>query len=189
MKKTSLFLFIWMTVLTGIIYQLCITLIAQLTMPKKANGSLLLVDDKTIGSTLLAQKFETDRYFWPRPSAVDYNPLPSGGSNLGPTSATLKELVRAREDKLKNSHRSAQSVPSELLFASGSGLDPHISPITAIYQVERNVKARKLDETGKQKIMELIANMTTARQFGFLGTSYVNVLELNHALDQIKATP
>ncbi len=168
-------LFALLTVLTGILYPLFITLIAQKVFPEQANGSLLYKDGKLVGSALVAQKFQTPQYFWARPSAVDYNPMPSGGSNAGPTSADLKAKVLERQ-KL--------GLTDEMLFASASGLDPHISPAAAKSQVERIVLARKLGETGKGKLMQLIEQNTEQRQFGFLGEVRVNVLRLNLALDQ-----
>lgn len=176
-------MFLGLTLLTGIIYPLCITGIAQLTMKQKADGDFISSHGTAVGAALIAQKFESDKYFWGRPSAVDYNPLPSGGSNLGPTSAALKKAVDERLQKILNMHKaSKESVPTELLFASGSGLDPHISLKTAYFQMERVAKARGLDST---KIKNLIDGMTVKRKFGFLGKETVNVLLLNLALDQL----
>lgn len=159
-------LFLWLTFLTGIVYPLLITLIAQLTMNTQANGSMT----KT-GSALIAQSFQKEGYFWPRPSSIDYNPLPSGGSNLGPTSAALKKAVENRERKF------GKGAPAELLFTSGSGLDPHISPETAYFQMERVAKARGLET---QKLKELIDKKTARSIFG---PPVINVLLLNQALD------
>lgn len=174
---------LWMVFLTGIAYPLIVTGIAQLLMHDRANGGLIVVKEKLIGAENIGQKFTSDKYFWGRPSAVEYNPLPSGGSNLGPTSTALKNTVETRKAALikavgtdANTH-----VPSELLFASGSGLDPHISPKSAIYQMDRVLKARHLDTPReKLQVMELIESMTEKPWFG---NPVVNVLKLNLALD------
>jgi K+-transporting ATPase ATPase C chain len=135
----------------------------------------VIKDGKVVGSSLLAQKFQAPEYFWERPSAVDYNPMPSGGSNFGPTSADLKAKIAERQK---------QGLSGDMLYSSASGLDPHISPAAARSQVERIVVARKLGETGKQKLLELIDRHTEGRAFGFLGEVRINVLQLNLALDQ-----
>lgn len=175
--KTALRMFIAMMVLTGVLYPLLITAIAKIAFPFKAEGQFVAVKGKKTGSLLIGQKFESDRYFWPRPSAVDYNPLPSGGSNLGWTSDALKQAVEKRREKL-------QKAPAELLFASGSGLDPHISIETAYYQIDRIAAARGLE---RSRIKELIDDKIQNPQLGFLGPKYVNVLALNLALDEIEA--
>lgn len=179
-------MFLWLTVLTGIVYPLFITGFAQVTMKKRADGEIIYRHGHPVGSALIAQKFESDKYFWPRPSAVDYN-IPSGGSNLGPTSAALKKALEGRKEKIMKAQGANDGqVPSELLFASGSGIDPHISPSTALYQVERIIRARNLNQSSaKNEILKLIDSMTTSRFFGFLGEPYVNVLKLNMALDEL----
>lgn len=182
MKKIwiSLKMFLWMTLLTGVIYPLVITGIAQLTMKQKADGDFVSSQNRVVGATLIGQKFESNRYFWSRPSSVNYNPLPSGGSNLGPTSAALKKAVEERKSKFSTGKN--QSIPSELLYASGSGLDPHISLETAYFQIPRVSASRgvKADE-----IKKLIDRMAEGKQFGFLGEQYVNVLLLNKELDEL----
>jgi potassium-transporting ATPase KdpC subunit len=177
-----------MTLLTGIIYPLFLTGVAQLAFPVKANGSLLLKDGKIIGSELIGQKFDTSIYFWSRPSATGYNPVPSGASNYGPTSDTLKKQVMARRIlfSTKNSITDITSIPKEMIFASGSGLDPHISPESAILQLARVAAARNLDEARKQQIQQLIKNMTEEPQFFVFGEARINVFKLNLALDNIK---
>lgn len=173
--KTAVKLFILMTVVTGFLYPLLITGIAQLTMYRLAHGSLIQKGDQTIGSALIAQNTTGDNYFWPRPSAVDYDPMkPSGGSNLGPISQKLKEAIEERKQKF------GEHAPAELLYASGSGLDPHMSLETAYFQIPRVAKARLLNETD---LKNLIDHMSEGKQFGFFGERYVNVLSLNHALD------
>lgn len=169
-------MFLGLTLLTGIVYPLLITAFAQGIMNRKANGDIIKVDEKAVGARLIAQKFESAKYFWPRPSAIEYNPLPSGGSNLGPTSAALKKAVEERKSSLAKS--SSGPIPSEMLFASGSGLDPHITLAGAYFQVERIAKARGIDP---QKIKELIERH--AEGSAIFGPPHINVLELNLLLD------
>lgn len=170
----------WMTVLTGVVYPLLITGIVHLTIPKKGRGSMILHQGKIVGSSLIGQKFTNPRYFWPRPSASDYSALPGRGSNLGPTSAKLKQLVAERKQALEVY---GKDIPSDLLFASGSGLDPHITPPAANFQIERIAKERGI---ASQQLTKLIDAHTTRRRFNFFGTEYVNVLMLNIALDQME---
>jgi K+-transporting ATPase ATPase C chain len=184
---SSLKMFVWLTLLTGIIYPLIITGIAQLTMKKKANGDFILLKEKIIGANLIAQKFENPQYFWPRPSATDYNPLASGGSNLSPTNEKLKKIVDERRQtimKMQNLNGQA-SIPAELLFSSGSGLDPHISLETARFQLDRIIHARKWDEKIKIDLDNLLFKLSEKDFFGFLSEPYVNVLKLNLALEDI----
>lgn len=166
-----------MTVLVGLLYPIAVTVVGQAAFPKQANGSLIERDGKVIGSELIAQKFEADRYFWPRPSATDFNPLPSGGSNLGPISAALKESVHLRQAKL------GLEAPQSLIFASGSGLDPEIDPRAALYQVPRVAKGRGVPE---ETIRRIVMRQIQKRQLGFLGEERINVLKLNLAFDEIR---
>jgi len=184
----SIKIFAVFTLLCGVIYPLLITGIAQSAFPRKANGSLIVVDNKVVGSELIGQKFDSASYFQSRPSAVDYNPLPSGGSNLGPTSEKLKEQVAARTEQWAKSNptASAEKIPSEMLFASASGLDPHISPKAALLQVERVATARNFDSEQKQQLIKIINDLTEKPQFSLLGDERVNVLKLNLALDSLK---
>jgi len=177
-----------MTILTGIVYPLLMTGLAQLTFPAKANGSLVIKDGKIIGSTLIGQKFDSTVYFWSRPSAIGYNPIPSGASNYGPTSDTLKKQVTARRILFatKNSITDITTIPKEMIFASGSGLDPHISPAAALLQVGRVAAARNLTEVQKQKLQQLIKDKTEEPQFFLFGEPRINVFELNLALDNIR---
>jgi K+-transporting ATPase ATPase C chain len=181
----ALKLFLIMTIITGMVYPILITVVGQTLFPEKANGSLIKFDGKIIGSELLAQKFASDKYFWPRPSAIDYNPLPSGGSNLGPTSAALKDSVMMRKNVLEKVHPGEGKVPIDLLFASGSGLDPDISPQAAKFQIDRVVRARRLDNEGKNKLSKLIEKQIEQPDFGIFGEPRINVLKLNLALDSI----
>ncbi|HWY50418.1 MAG TPA: potassium-transporting ATPase subunit KdpC [Chthoniobacterales bacterium] len=173
----SLRIYIVLTLLTGILYPLVMTGIAQLLFPKQANGSRIVVNGRFIGSDLLAQKFESPRYFWPRPSSADYATVASGASNKGPTSADLKKSIDERREKFGN------DAPVDLLTASGSGLDPHISPEAARSQIPRVAEARKMSI---QQISALVDRVTEQPQFGFLGERRVNVLRLNQALDQLR---
>ena len=177
-----------MTVLTGVIYPFFMTGVAQLAFPAKANGSLVKAGGKNIGSELIGQKFDSSIYFWSRPSAIDYNPIPSGASNLGPTSDELKKQVaeRRRLFAVNNSITDTSAIPKEMLFASASGLDPHISPEAALLQLKRVAMARNLNETQIQKVQQLIKNKTEEPQFFLFGERRINVFELNLALDSIR---
>jgi len=184
----SLKIFLFFTVLTGIIYPLFVTGIAQVVFPTKANGSLIVKNNQVIGSELIGQQFDSTIYFSSRPSAVSYNPLPSGGSNYGLTNEKLKNLVaeRRRNFNTFNQLDSLKEIPSEMLFASGSGLDPHISPEAASLQVDRIAKARNFNTVQKQELINCVKNLSETPQFIFLGEARVNVLLLNLETDKIK---
>lgn len=184
----SLKIFLFFTILTGIIYPLLITGIAQVVFPAKANGSLIVNNKKVIGSELIGQQFDSAIYFSSRPSAISYTPLPSGGSNYGLTNAKLKAQVFERKEKFIafNQLDSVTVMPSEMLFSSASGLDPHISVKAALLQVNRIAKARNFDEVQKQKLFQRIESLTETPQFLVLGQERVNVLLLNLSLDNIK---
>jgi len=174
------------TVLTGIVYPLLVTGIARLAFPDKADGSLIVKNNRVIGSRLIGQQFDSTIYFFSRPSAVSYNPLPSGASNLGLTNPELKKKVdeRAFRFNILNGSDSLNVVPSEMLFASGSGLDPHISVLSAELQVDRIARARGFDQKSKMELINTIGKMTEEPQFGFLGVQKINVLLLNIELDK-----
>jgi K+-transporting ATPase ATPase C chain len=180
--------FLVMTILTGIAYPLFMTGVAQLSFPSKANGSLVMKNGKIIGSELIGQKFDSTIYFWSRPSAIGYNPIPSGASNYGPTSDTLKKQVAARRTffAAKNSIKDMNTIPKEMIFASGSGLDPHISPEAALLQMERVAKARNFNEAQKQNLQQLIKDKTEGPQFFLFGEPRINVFALNLAVDNIR---
>jgi len=171
--------FFFMTILTGIFYPLAVTGVAQLVFSNKANGSLIDRGGEMIGSEWIAQKFEKTKYLWPRPSAVDYNPQPSGGSNLGPTSADLKTKMEERRKAMGGG-----DVPQDLLFASASGLDPEISPEAMRWQLDRIAAARALNPQQKQDLMKLAESGVELPVFGFIGSARVNVLKLNLLLDE-----
>lgn len=184
----SLKIFLFFTVLTGVIYPLFITGIAQIVFPSKANGSLIIKDNKVIGSELIGQQFDSVIYFTSRPSVISYNPLPSGGSNYGLTNVKLKKLVDERRKQFLafNGLDSLTEIPSEMLFASASGIDPHISPDAALLQVDRIAKARGFDSSQKRQLSDLISAQTEKLQFSLLDKPRINVLILNVKLDMIK---
>lgn len=173
---------IFMTVLLGLIYPFIVTGISQTVFPRQASGDFISRGGQVIGSAKIGQSFEKPKYFWPRPSAVGYNPLPSGGSNLGQDSQALKEIVAARIKNLKAAHLDQAGEPPQILiFASASGLDPHISPEAAEYQVQRVARNRNLDINDVRK---WVLEATTDRQLGIFGEPTVNVLALNLSLDK-----
>jgi K+-transporting ATPase ATPase C chain len=173
--------------LTGIVYPLLVTGIAQVTFPAKANGSLIVNDNQTIGSSLIGQQFDSIIYFTSRPSAISYNPLPSGGSNYGLTNLKLKNLVAERKKQfiVFNQLDSLTVIPSEMLFASASGLDPHISKQAALLQVARVAKARNFNAIQKQNLVQSVKTLTETPQFLILGEERVNVLILNLELNKL----
>lgn len=177
-----------MTLLLGIVYPLLITGIGQLVFPAKANGSLVDVDGALKGSLLIGQKMDSAIYFNPRPSATDYNTLPSGGSNLSLTSKKLKDEVAHRRADIDTKYHLSEStpIPSEMLFASASGLDPHISPQAAKMQMSSIAKARGFSEETKIELDKLIDKLTESPQFGIFGTERINVFMLNLELDKLK---
>jgi K+-transporting ATPase ATPase C chain len=183
--RPALLILLIFILFTGIIYPLAITGLAQMIFPFQANGSLVMVDNEVVGSVLIGQAFNAPQYFWPRPSAVGYNPLPSSGSNLGPTSRVLSEQIQQREQELRSLYNlpADASLPADLLFASGSGLDPHISPAAARLQIGRVAQARGLTE---ERLAALVEQFIEPAQFGVLGEPRVNVLLLNLALDALQ---
>jgi K+-transporting ATPase ATPase C chain len=176
-----------MTILTGIIYPVFIFLIAKITFPDKSEGSFLEVNGKIIGSGLIAQKFDSTIYFQPRPSAIDFQPMPSEASNFGPTSKILKNLSDSLRIAFiqKNKLPINTDVPTDAIFSSGSGIDPHISKSNALLQSNRISIARKFDDKKQKLMLELIDKLTENPQYGFLGEQRINVLLLNIELDKL----
>jgi K+-transporting ATPase ATPase C chain len=182
--RTAVLLLLLLSVITGLAYPALVTGIAQLVFPHQANGSLIVREGKAVGSALIGQPFDDPKYFWGRPSATSpfpYNPSASSGSNLGPANPALIEAVQGRVDALKAADPgNTGPVPVDLVTASGSGLDPHISPAAALYQVSRVAKARGMDPSA---VRQLVERHIEGRQLGVLGEPRVNVLALNLALD------
>jgi K+-transporting ATPase ATPase C chain len=182
--KSALFLFLAFTIFTGLVYPLLITGIVQTAMPEKAGGSLIVVDGKVVGSELIGQNFSFPGYFQGRPSAVGYAANGSGASNYGPSSARLMEDVRQRIEYVRHINNLSQNapVPSELVLASASGLDPHISMQGAMMQVARISKERGLPES---EVKLLVYQHVEPAQFGIMGQERVNALMLNLELDDL----
>ena len=192
--RPAIILLVALTLLTGLVYPLAMTGLAQVLFPSQANGSMIVRDGKVIGSALIGQQFTGDGYFHGRPSATTapdpndatktvgapYNAANSGGSNLGPTNKTLIDRVKEDVDKLKAENASAP-VPIDLVTTTAGGLDPHISPEAALFQVPRVAKARNMPE---DRLRQLVGQNVEGRTLGFLGESRVNVLALNMALDR-----
>lgn len=186
LKLSFLFVVVF-TIITGLVYPGVVTLLGQVLFPRQANGSLIEVNGKKVGSELIGQPFDDPKYFWSRPSATSpyaYNAANSGGSNSGPTNPDFINTVKGRIDALKKAdpEMADAPVPMDLVTASGSGLDPHISPAGAEYQVARVAKVRNLDPA---KVRDLVSQNTQGRWLGFLGEPVVNVLKLNLALDAL----
>jgi K+-transporting ATPase ATPase C chain len=185
MLRPLLMLFLLLTALTGLVYPLVVTGIGKLAFPNQVSGSLVVLDNKVIGSSLIAQSFQDPQYFWGRPSAT--SPMPnnasaSSGSNFGPTNPALLEAVKARIDALKMADPdNTLPIPVDLVTSSGSGLDPDITPAAALYQVTRVARARHLDPV---RLRKLVLAQVIGPQWGIFGESRVNVLLLNLSLDR-----
>ena len=184
--RPAVTLFIAMTIITGVVYPLVITGIAQAAFPKQADGSLIVKDGKAMGSSLIGQSFSDPKYFWGRPSATapqPYNGTGSAGSNLGPLNPALMDAVKSRVEALRSADPdNKRAIPVDLVTASASGLDPHITVAGANYQVARVARARGLDV---KSVQDLVTARTEGRLLGLLGEPRVNVLELNMALDKL----
>lgn len=185
--KIAIRVFILLTLITGVIYPLAITSFAQIFYPNKANGSMIIKENKIVGSEFIGQQFTSPGYFWGRPSAIGNNPMPSGGSNLSPVSKEFKVQFQARVDTIRKYHGyiEVNKIPKDLLFASASGVDPHISPKAAYFQVERIAKFRHLSDNQIIKLKKLIQSSIEKPDFYIFGEFRINVLELNLKLDGI----
>jgi K+-transporting ATPase ATPase C chain len=183
--RVAILLVVLFTLLTGLIYPFIVTGLAQLIFPGTANGSIIQKNGKAVGSELIGQPFSDPKYFWSRPSATapyEYNAGSSTGSNYGPLNPALFDVVKKRIQDLKKADSlNIRPIPVDLVTASGSGLDPHISVAAALYQVERVARNRGMNA---QEIRSLVDMYTEGRQLGFLGETRVNVLRLNLALDE-----
>ena len=177
-----------LSLLTGIIYPLFITGLAKLLFKYKADGSIIRINKQPVGSSLIGQAFDSSIYFWSRPSVHNYDPLPSGGSNLSLTNEGLRIQVLEREKNFlrTNDLKFGTIVPSEMLFNSGSGLDPHISSEAAFLQVDRIVKSRNFSTNQREELLTLISGCTEKPQYYLFGEERINVLLLNLELDKIK---
>lgn len=182
---TATLIFVVLTVLTGLLYPLAVTGLAQLVFPHPANGSLIERGGKVVGSELIGQPFAGPADFWSRPSTTTpaYNAAASSGSNLGPLHPALLDRVKADVERIQKAHPGKGPVPVDLVTASASGLDPHISPAAAFYQVERVAAARGLNPAAVRRLVE---EHVEGRTFGILGEPRVNVLRLNLALDELR---
>ena len=181
--RTAIIVFVFWTILVGGIYPLLMTGAGAVLFPKKIQGSLAVKDGKVVGSALLAQDFESNVYFHPRPSAVKYDPANSGASNWGWTSSDLRKAYDQRKADWQKAFGPGEP-PMDMLFASGSGLDPDISPAAAEAQVKKVAAARHLDADGERNLLALVRRLEVAPQLGFLGEPRVNVLALNLAVDK-----
>jgi len=185
---TGLRFLVLIVILTGLVYPGIVTIIVSVFFPDEAHGSLIERDGVIIGSKLIGQNFDSPKYFWSRPSYNNYNPLPSGGSNLGLLNPLLAEMIMQRENTFLHDNKIIKDLnfPAEMVTASASGLDPHISPTAALLQVSRIAQARGMDKSGQDKLVILINDLTEERQFSFLGEPRINVFLLNLKTDSLK---
>jgi K+-transporting ATPase ATPase C chain len=184
--RQTVLIFLALTLLTGVVYPVAVTAVGQLVFPYQSNGSLMERDGQVVGSELIGQQFDDLKYFWGRPSATapPYNGGASTGSNLGPTNPAQLDSVLGRVEALREAHpEQTGGVPVDLVTASGSGLDPHVSPAAAEFQVPRVAQARSIDP---KRVRELVSRFTENRTFSVLGEARVNVLGLNTALDKMQ---
>lgn len=190
MKKqiiTGLKFLVLMIILTGLAYPGLVTIFTSIFFPDKAQGSLVTRNGVLIGSELIGQDFDSQEYIWSRPSFNNYNPLPSGASNLGILNPLLiKEITQEEKDfSQANKIKEDLNIPPEMVTASASGLDPHISPVAALLQVSRVAQARGMDQAGQEKLVKLVNDMTENRQYSLLGEPRINVFLLNLKIDSL----
>jgi K+-transporting ATPase ATPase C chain len=184
---TSMRVYLFLALIVGLLYPLLTTLIGSAFWKNKTEGSLLFKNGQAVGSTLIAQAFTNEIYFWPRPSAGGYATIPSGASSVSSTSDAHRSNLIARAQFLRQTHPEAsnQTIPSDLLTTSGSGLDPHLSPDAVQFQISRVVKARHFSDLQKNKLSALVAELTEEPIFGIIGERQINVLLLNSRLDDL----
>lgn len=184
---SGILLFSVLWILTGVVYPLAVTAIAKVAFTHQSTGSLVRNNERVIGSRFIGQTFKEDKYFWSRPSAHNYDALKSGGTNWAPTSKELLRVATERRERLAIAHKSdLKSVPPNLIYASGSGLDPHITVEAAYYQMERIVQARNMEHgEGPKLIKEIVEQTIQQRVARYLGNPRVNVLLLNRKLDEL----
>lgn len=177
-----------MIILTGVVYPGIVTVITSVFFNKEAQGSLVRINGTIVGSKLIGQNFDSSKYFWSRPSYNNYNPLPSGGSNLGILNPRLTETIIQRRNGFLHAHKIEKglNIPAEMVTASASGLDPHISPPAALLQVSRVAQARGIDKAGQDKLVILVNDLTEERQFSLLGEPRINVFLLNLMIDSLR---
>jgi K+-transporting ATPase ATPase C chain len=178
--KKALVMVLFFSFLTGVLYPVMVTGIAQLLWKEKANGSLLISEGKVVGSELLAQKFEKDHYFWPRPSSSSYNTRSSSASQLAPTSLVLQEKIFEYRKKF-----SSEAVGDEMVTTSGSGLDPHLSLTSVLAQIPRVAKERNLGPQEREMLLKIVNEVKLPKTMGFLGQERINVLMLNVKMDEL----
>jgi K+-transporting ATPase ATPase C chain len=184
----ALRLYMGLTIVCGLLYTLAVTAIARCVFPRQSQGSLVLAKGRVIGSELLGQAFTGPEYFWPRPSTVAYDPMPSGASNLSVAGNALKDTSAARARAFRNANGLPREsiVPGDMVFSSGSGLDPHISPEAARLQINRIAGRRNMTSLQKEALAAMVERSIEQSQLGFLGMPRVNVLMLNCMLDNVK---
>ena len=184
---TGLRFLVLMIILTGLVYPGLVTIITSIFSPNKAQGSLVIKDGVIIGSELIGQNFDSQKYFWSRPSFNNYNPLPSGASNLGPLNPVLIKKITGKEEDFTQANKIKEdlNIPPEMVTASASGLDPHISPTAAFLQISRIAEARGMDKAEQDKLIDLVNDLTENRQFSFLGEPRINVFLLNLKIDSL----
>lgn len=180
----SLKMLLVMTVITGIIYPMFITVTGKVLFSKKAEGSIIYINGKPVGSELIGQNFSDNRYFHGRPSASNYETIPASASNKSVTNREFNDEVKKRYEELSKEY-SSNNIPQEMYLKSGSGIDPHISPQSALMQIERVAASRNFSADKKEKLKNIITALTEKRDFGILGEERVNVLKLNLAVDKL----